>query len=182
MSHSLKVVRMAAVCCAITSWVAILRRRGESFLRVERLSLGAETVAWGGRGAGEGAGAETCGGAAGAGAGGFCGVAAGLAAAGFSGSGAGAAATDAGSISATACPILTSSPSATFVWTMPVAGALTSCETLSVSRVKRTSPSRTVSPFLRCQMVRTPDVMDSPTAGILTSVFMRGWFRLRRPV
>ena len=36
MSHSLKVVRMAAVCCAMTSWAAILRRRGVSFLRVVR--------------------------------------------------------------------------------------------------------------------------------------------------
>ena len=38
MSHSLKVVRMAAVCCAMTSWAAILRRRGDIFLRVKRSS------------------------------------------------------------------------------------------------------------------------------------------------
>ena len=38
MSHSLKVVRMAAVCCAMTSWAAILRRSGDIFLRVKRSS------------------------------------------------------------------------------------------------------------------------------------------------
>ena len=38
MSHSLKVVRMAAVCCAITSWAAIFRRKGERCLRVTRPS------------------------------------------------------------------------------------------------------------------------------------------------
>ena len=38
MSHSLKVVRMAAVCCDMTSWAAILRRRGDIFLRVKRSS------------------------------------------------------------------------------------------------------------------------------------------------
>ena len=36
MSHSLKVVRMAAVCCAMTSCAAILRRSGDIFLRVKR--------------------------------------------------------------------------------------------------------------------------------------------------
>ena len=34
MSHSLKVVRIAAVCCAMTSCSAILRRKGDIFLRV----------------------------------------------------------------------------------------------------------------------------------------------------
>src|SRR5437899_12624192 len=38
MSHSLKVVRMAAVCCAITSCAAILRRSGDILLRVNRPS------------------------------------------------------------------------------------------------------------------------------------------------
>ncbi len=36
MSHSLKVVRIAAVCCAMTSCAAILRRSGDIFLRVNR--------------------------------------------------------------------------------------------------------------------------------------------------
>ena len=36
MSASLNVVRIAAVCCALTSCVAILRRSGEIFLRVVR--------------------------------------------------------------------------------------------------------------------------------------------------
>ena len=59
-SHSLNVVRMAAVCCAITSWVAILRRRGESFFRTVRdSSPDAETTGAGftamiGAGAGAG--------------------------------------------------------------------------------------------------------------------------------
>ncbi len=38
MSHSLKVVRIAAVCCAMTSCAAILRRKGDIFLRVKRPS------------------------------------------------------------------------------------------------------------------------------------------------
>ena len=36
MSHSLNVVRIAAVCCAITSCCAILRRNGDIFFRVKR--------------------------------------------------------------------------------------------------------------------------------------------------
>ena len=52
MSHSLKVVRMAAVCCAMTSWAAILRRSGVSFLRVVRPS-GADGFAAGVGGATE---------------------------------------------------------------------------------------------------------------------------------
>ena len=36
MSHSLKVVRIAAVCWAMTSCAAILRRSGDIFLRVNR--------------------------------------------------------------------------------------------------------------------------------------------------
>ena len=39
MSHSLKVVRMAAVCCAMTSCAAILRRNGDIFFRVNRSVL-----------------------------------------------------------------------------------------------------------------------------------------------
>src|SRR5436190_18169158 len=39
MSHSLKVVRMAAVCCAITSCCAIFRRNGDIFLRMNRPSV-----------------------------------------------------------------------------------------------------------------------------------------------
>src|SRR5438445_11113768 len=38
MSHSLNVVRIAAVCCAITTCCAILRRNGDIFLRVKRAS------------------------------------------------------------------------------------------------------------------------------------------------
>ena len=36
MSHSLKVVSRAAFCWAETSWLAILRRSGESLVRVKR--------------------------------------------------------------------------------------------------------------------------------------------------
>ena len=45
MSHSLNVVRIAAVCCAITSCCAILRRNGDIFLRMNRLSVFAEATA-----------------------------------------------------------------------------------------------------------------------------------------
>ena len=38
MSPSLNVVRMAAVCCAMTSCAAILRRNGDIFFRVNRPS------------------------------------------------------------------------------------------------------------------------------------------------
>ena len=41
---SLKVVRMAAVCCAMTSCAAILRRSGESFLRVLRPSVAGGSI------------------------------------------------------------------------------------------------------------------------------------------
>ena len=45
MSHSLNVVRIAAVCCAITSCCAILRRSGDIFLRMNRPSAFAEATA-----------------------------------------------------------------------------------------------------------------------------------------
>ena len=38
MSHSLNVVRIAAVCCAITSCAAIFRRNGDIFFRTNRPS------------------------------------------------------------------------------------------------------------------------------------------------
>ena len=43
MSHSLKVVRIAAVCCAITSCCAILRRSGDIFFRTNRPSAEGST-------------------------------------------------------------------------------------------------------------------------------------------
>ena len=41
MSHSLKVVKIAAVCCAMTNCCAILRRNGDIFLRTTRPSFAA---------------------------------------------------------------------------------------------------------------------------------------------
>ena len=41
MSHSLNVVRIAAVCCAMTNCCAILRRNGDIFLRTTRPSWAA---------------------------------------------------------------------------------------------------------------------------------------------
>ena len=40
MSHSLNVVRMAAVCCAMTSWAAILRAERRHFSAGKALVLG----------------------------------------------------------------------------------------------------------------------------------------------
>src|ERR1700704_2787653 len=56
---------------------------------------------------------------------------------------------------------------------MPDSGALTSVETLSVSKVKSTSPAFTASPSFLCQAARIPDVMDSPTVGTFTSTFIK---------
>ncbi len=47
-----------------------------------------------------------------------------------------------------------------------------SVETLSVSRVKSGSPAWTCSPSFLCQTETIPLEMDSPTAGILTSMLM----------
>ena len=174
MSHSLNVVRMAAVCWAMTSWAAILRRSGDSFfLTAREFADGGvegvidEKVAAGTAGAdGEGAGLGTAGSGAGAGSAGF-------GAADFFGEVFGAAGVSAGTISATTWPIFTSSPSAAFRWTTPASGAATSCETLSVSSVNRTSSLRICSPSFLCQTERMPEEIDSPTAGTLTSIFMR---------
>src|SRR5438034_5853967 len=75
---------------------------------------------------------------------------------------------------ATTSPILTSWPSGTFVSSRPAFSATISVETLSVSSVKSGSPSLTNSPDFLCQTDTTPLVIDSPTAGILTSIAMRG--------
>jgi hypothetical protein len=53
---------------------------------------------------------------------------------------------------------------------MPAFSATISVETLSVSSVKRASPSFTNSPDFLCQAETTPLVIDSPTEGILTSI------------
>jgi hypothetical protein len=45
--------------------------------------------------------------------------------------------------------------------------------TLSVSRTKRGSSVWTFSPSAFSHSVRTPSVMDSPTAGTVTGVLMR---------
>src|SRR5215468_7127235 len=66
---------------------------------------------------------------------------------------------------------------------VPDAGEGTSVEILSVSREKIGSPSSTASPFCLSHPDRTPEVIDSPTAGILTSVLMfNGSAKGKRPV
>src|SRR5437764_7060350 len=76
------------------------------------------------------------------------------------------------SIVATTSPIFTSCPSGTLVSSTPAFCATISVETLSVSRVKSGSPSFTNSPDFLCQTETTPLVIDSPTAGIFTSMAM----------
>src|SRR5437870_3164929 len=78
------------------------------------------------------------------------------------------------SIVATTSPIFTSWPSDTLVSSTPDFSATISVETLSVSSAKSGSPSFTNSPDFLCQAETTPLVMDSPTAGIFTSMAMRG--------
>src|ERR1700745_179600 len=73
---------------------------------------------------------------------------------------------------ATTSPIFTSWPSGTFVSSKPPFSATISVETLSVSSVKSGSPSFSKSPDFLCQTETTPLVIDSPTAGIFTSMAM----------
>src|SRR5204862_6682522 len=51
--------------------------------------------------------------------------------------------------------------------------AVISVETLSVSKVKSASPALTSSPDFLCHTETIPLVIDSPTAGTLTSVLMK---------
>ncbi len=76
------------------------------------------------------------------------------------------------SIRATTSPIFTSCPSATRVSNTPDFSATISVETLSVSSVRSGSPALTCSPDFLCQTETTPLEMDSPTAGILTSMLI----------
>src|SRR6266581_8534084 len=75
---------------------------------------------------------------------------------------------------ATISPIFTSWPSAAFVSRTPDFSATISVETFSVSRVKSASPASTKSPDFLCQTETTPLEIDSPTAGIFTSMLMSG--------
>ena len=54
----------------------------------------------------------------------------------------------------------------------PAFSAVISVETLSVSRVKKRSPALTWSPDFLCQTETMPLEIDSPTAGIFTSMLM----------
>ena len=227
MSHSLNVVRIAAVCCAITSCCPILRRNGDIFLRTKRpspdgctsrvsifspalprscttastssfvrrppspvprifsassfssstmrrtagesvvvpmsrddsgplRSTAAATGSFFSVGFFDGSASFLCSGAFFDGASFFC-----------------SAGCFESSIVATTSPIFTSCPSGTFVSRVPAFSATISVETLSVSSVKSGSPSLTKSPDFLCQAETTPLVIDSPTAGIFTSMTMR---------
>ena len=217
MSHSLKVVRMAAVCWAMTSWAAIFRRNGDIFFRVNRSVPGAPAGFSSARlstAFGAGASAAACRLCAALSASAFvtrppfplprisCGSsfssvttrrAAGESAsedtaeeagcpADFSADGAdlvslfGAvdfASLAVSSIVATTSPIFTSAPCATMVCKTPSRSAVISVETLSVSRVKSGSPAFTSSPDFLCQTETIPLSIDSPTAGIFTSMLMK---------
>jgi len=73
-------------------------------------------------------------------------------------------------ITATAWPIFTSEPAVTFKETCPAASAVPSEVILSVSSSNRAWSFLTISPSLTCHLARTPEVMDSPIGGILTSM------------
>ena len=62
-------------------------------------------------------------------------------------------------------PIFTSSPGWAAIVRTPVASAVISVETLSVSTVTSRSPVFTVAPLAACQVEITAEVMDSPTEG-----------------
>lgn len=161
MSTSLKVVRMAAVCCAFTRWEAILRRSIDIFLRVVRPSVSALTGAAVLGAAGVGLGASVL---ATTGAGVGVAVAAG---AGVASAGAVPAPTV---ILAISEPMLTSSPSGVMISIVPDSSASSSLETLSVSRVTRAAPLFTVSPLATCHAATFAEVTDSPAAGTMTSI------------
>ena len=220
MSHSLNVVRMAAVCCAITSCAAILRRNGDIFLRINRSVSGCasrSSAAEGGkltvsptgfcscttvsaspfvrrppfpvpeifpasrcsssrmrRTAGE-RGSSFAGGVFRS----FSSTRLFSPSGSFFFSGGFSVFLSSGadfesSIVATTSPIFTSCPSAAFASRTPDFSATISVETLSVSRVKRASPASTKSPDFLCQIETTPLEIDSPTAGIFTSMLMNG--------
>src|SRR5438552_1773833 len=223
MSHSLNVVRIAAVCCAITSCCAILQRNGDIFLRMTRPSAFAEATAdksasprsstaantsalvrrpllpvpgifsgssfssstmcrtAGERGFSSSGGGffslsstvfSTASGSLFFSTGSFF-FSGGFSAFFASGTFFSADRCFESSIVATTSPIFTSWPSGTLVSSTPALSATISVETLSVSSVKRVSPSFTNSPDFLCQAETTPLVMDSPTAGIFTSMAMR---------
>ena len=181
MSTSLKVVRIAAVCWALTRCVAILRRSIDILRRVVRPSVtgSVETrsaAAAGGVKSGfAAAGAATAGAATGAEAGGAgtgTGAAAGVDA------GGGAEPAEAGtagdvtpvSMVAMTAPMETSSPSGVRILKRPDAGASSSLETLSVSSVTSTSPWVTCSPSFLRHLATFAEVMDSPAAGTFSSI------------
>src|SRR5437588_2269706 len=227
MSHSLNVVRIAAVCCAITSCCAILRRNGDIFLRMNRPSAFAKASAGrpadksalprsssaantlalvrrpllpvpgifsgssfssstmcrtaGERGFSSSGGGffspsstvfSTASGSLFFSTGSFF-FSGGFSAFFASGTFFSAGRSFESSIVATTSPIFTSWPSGTLVSSRPAFSATISVETLSVSSVKSVSPSFTNSPDFLCQAETTPLVMDSPTAGIFTSMAMR---------
>ena len=186
MSASLNVVRIAAVCCAITSCAAIFRRSGERRLRVTRpVSCGAmfsemtASDSFAAATAAAGVSATGAGAATGTGtASGFAAFFAGLVSGDFASAGfasavfsaaafAGAAAP--ASMVATTSPIFTSAPACALMRNVPAASAVISVETLSVSRVSSASPLLTASPSFFNHAEIMPLVTDSPTAGIFTS-------------
>src|SRR5260370_24608903 len=71
------------------------------------------------------------------------------------------------------CPIFRPWPASTWIRITPLPGAGISVEILSVSSIKIGSPSLTSSPSFLSQAERSPEVIDSPTAGIFTSIAMR---------
>jgi len=76
------------------------------------------------------------------------------------------------SIVATTWPIFTSVPAGTLKVILPAASAVPSEVILSVSSSKSGWSFLTRSPSLTCHLASTPEVMDSPIGGILTSMAM----------
>ena len=72
-------------------------------------------------------------------------------------------------ILATTVPMATSSPSGVRICRVPSCSASSSVDTLSVSRVTRTSPFETASPSALCHWATFAEVTDSPAFGMITS-------------
>ena len=182
-SASLKVVKIAAVCWALTSRSAILRRMGDIFFRVSRSDLedGDTTAASASEWirTGDGVGWVSRAGVLGSG------VSSAFSLLGISGGVDFREGAFPGWRLPTVWPTFTSVPSGTRISIVPSASANTSEVTLSVSISNRASPEDTASPFFFFQLPRTPEVIDSPTDGtrmgrrvvaVLIFSFSFGWW------
>lgn len=174
MSHSLKVVRMAAWCWTCASRAAMVRRRGLMGFLMKRGAACSGPADCFSRSVSDGSCA--CSGSSSGGDAAFftsgCGV--------FSGSGSTVASSFSGTevpadgaMRPRTAPMGASAPSGTRISSMPSSSASRSVETLSVSSVTRVSPLATASPEPLCHAATVAAVMDSPKLGIRMSLM--GW-------